>query len=263
LPNAGKSTLLSIISNARPEIANYPFTTIIPNLGVVDIDGEASILIADIPGLIEGAAEGKGLGDEFLRHVERTAVLVHMIDVYQEDVVEAYKTIQGELAAYKVDLSSRPQIVAVTKVEGMDDDIVKDQIAKLRKVVPKGTSITAISAQSRQGIKEILRELRTIVEVQRVKEAQIIEAAKPDVPVLTFNNTEDAWQVNRAEDGTFVVTGDKIERFAARTHFDSEEGVQRLRDIMRKVGIMHELVRQRISPGNTIRFGDSNNKMPY
>jgi GTP-binding protein len=263
LPNAGKSTLLSIISNARPEIANYPFTTIIPNLGVVDIDGEASILIADIPGLIEGAADGKGLGDEFLRHVERTAVLVHMIDVYQEDVVEAYKTIQGELAAYKVDLSSRPQIVAVTKVEGMDDDIVKDQIAKLRKVVPKGTSITAISAQSRQGIKEILRELRTIVEAQRVKEAQIIEAAKPDVPVLTFNNTEDAWQVNRAEDGTFVVTGDKIERFAARTHFDSEEGVQRLRDIMRKVGIMHELVRQRISPGNTIRFGDSNNKMPY
>lgn len=114
LPNAGKSTLLSVISNARPEIANYPFTTLTPNLGVVDVDKKSSLLFADIPGLIEGAAEGKGLGDEFLRHVERTAVLVHLVDAYNEDVAQAYQTIQDELKAYKVDLSTRPQVVALT-----------------------------------------------------------------------------------------------------------------------------------------------------
>src|SRR5690606_10939240 len=111
LPNAGKSTLLSVISGARPEIANYPFTTLAPNLGVVDIDEKYSLLFADIPGLIEGASEGKGLGDEFLRHVERTKVLVHLIDAYNEDVAAAYQTIQKELAEYRIDLTARPQIV--------------------------------------------------------------------------------------------------------------------------------------------------------
>ncbi|HET7630365.1 MAG TPA: GTPase ObgE, partial [Candidatus Saccharimonadales bacterium] len=131
LPNAGKSTLLATISNARPEIANYPFTTLIPNLGVVDIDKQTSVLFADIPGLIEGASQGKGLGDEFLRHVERTAVLVHLIDAYQEDIVKAYKTIQAELKAYKVDLSKRPQIVVLTKVEGLDDADLKAKLQQL------------------------------------------------------------------------------------------------------------------------------------
>ncbi|MEK7153127.1 MAG: GTPase ObgE [Patescibacteria group bacterium] len=254
LPNAGKSTLLSVISNARPEIANYPFTTLVPNLGVVDVDGDTSVLFADIPGLIEGAAEGKGLGDEFLRHVERTAVLVHLIDAYQEDVAEAYKTIQSELSAYKVDLSARPQIIALTKIEGLDEDMVKDQLAKLKKVAPKNAQLTAISAQSKQGIPGLLRSVRTIVEAERVKHAEI-ETAEPEVPVLTLRGDEDTWSAVKLEDGVFMVQGSKIERFAARTHFDSEEGVQRLRDIMRKMGIMHELVRQGISPGDTIRIG--------
>jgi GTPase len=118
LPNAGKSTLLSIISNAKPEIADYPFTTLHPNLGVVDIDKKNSLLMADIPGLIEGASQGKGLGDEFLRHTERTNVLLHLIDAYNEDVAAAYKTIMQELKDYKVDLTSRPQVVALTKIDG-------------------------------------------------------------------------------------------------------------------------------------------------
>src|SRR5207253_3257861 len=126
LPNAGKSTLLSVVSNAKPDIADYPFTTLTPNLGVVDIDKKSSLLFADIPGLIEGASQGKGLGDEFLRHVERTQVLVHLIDAYQEDVAAAYQTIMGELKAYKVDLSAKPQVVALTKVEGLDKDSIKD-----------------------------------------------------------------------------------------------------------------------------------------
>jgi GTPase len=261
LPNAGKSTLLSVISNARPEIANYPFTTLVPNLGVVDVDGETSVLFADIPGLIEGAAEGKGLGDEFLRHVERTAVLVHLIDAYQEDVVDAYKTIQSELAAYKVDLSTRPQIVALTKIEGLDEDIIKDQLNQVKKVAPKGTTLMAISAQAKQGIPEFLRKVRSIVEAERNKHVEEV-AEESELPILTIQKDEDAWLVTKDEDGVYVVTGPKIERFASRTQFENEEGVQRLRDIMRKLGIMHELVRQGINPGDTIRFGSAG-KMTY
>ncbi|HEX9153877.1 MAG TPA: GTPase ObgE [Candidatus Saccharimonadales bacterium] len=262
LPNAGKSTLLSVISNARPEIANYPFTTLVPNLGVVDVDGETSVLFADIPGLIEGAAEGKGLGDEFLRHVERTAVLVHLIDAYQEDVVETYETIQNELGAYRVDLESKPQIVALTKIEGLDEEIVKDQLSKLKAVAPKGAELMAISAQSKQGIPQLLRKVRSIVEAERAQRVEEV-TEESELPVLTFNAGEDAWSVAKdEEDGVFVVTGAKIERFASRTHFDSEEGVQRLRDIMRRMGILHELVRQGINPGDTIRFGNKS-KMTY
>jgi GTP-binding protein len=253
LPNAGKSTLLSVISGARPEIADYPFTTLTPNLGVVDIDKQTSLLFADIPGLIEGAAQGKGLGDEFLRHVERTAVLVHLIDAYQENVAEAYKTIQQELKAYKVDLSERPQIVVLTKIEGLDKEIIADQTAKLRKVMPKGAIIMAISAQSKQGVVELLRAVAAMVEAERSKQA-VIAPVEDALPVLTFEDEENAWQVTREEDA-FVVRGAKIERFAARTDFNSPAGVERLRDIMRRSGIMHELVRQGVNPGDSIRIG--------
>jgi len=255
LPNAGKSTLLSVISNARPEIASYPFTTLTPNLGVVDVDKEAGLLFADIPGLIEGAAEGKGLGDEFLRHVERTAVLVHLIDAYQEDVAKAYQTIQGELRAYKVDLSARPQVVALTKIEGLDEDIVKDQLAKLKKVVPKDALLTAISAQTKQGVPELLRNVRKLVDMERARERAVEAiASAPELPVLTIDDQDDAWEVTREEDA-FVVRGAKIERFAKRTDFNNPAGVERLRDIMQKQGIMHELVRQGINPGDSIRIG--------
>jgi GTP-binding protein len=261
LPNAGKSTLLSVISNARPEIADYPFTTVVPNLGVVDVDREASFLFADIPGLIEGAAEGKGLGDEFLRHVERTAVLVHLIDAYQEDVRQAYQTIQEELKAYKVDLSARPQIVALTKIEGLDEDIIKDQLSKLKKIVPKEAMLTAISAHTKQGVPELLRNVRKLVDLERSRERAVEAVANaPEVPVLTISDQEDAWEVTREEDA-FVVRGDKIERFARRTDFNSPAGVERLRDIMQRQGIMHELVRQGINPGDSIRI--SRNELTY
>ncbi len=255
LPNAGKSTLLSVISNARPEIANYPFTTLTPNLGVVDLDKQNGLLFADIPGLIEGAAEGKGLGDEFLRHVERTAVLVHLIDAYQEDVADAYKTIQDELRAYKVDLSARPQVVALTKIEGLDADIIKDQMSELKKVAPKDSLLTAISAHTKQGVPELLRNVRKLVDLERAREraAEAIVSA-PAVPVLTLDDQDGSWQVTKEEDA-YVVRGAKIERFAGRTDFNSPAGVERLRDIMQKQGIMHELVRQGINPGDSIRIG--------
>lgn len=254
LPNAGKSTLLSVISNARPEIADYPFTTLTPNLGVVDIEGSTGLLIADIPGLIEGAAEGKGLGDEFLRHVERTAVLVHLVDAYQEDVVQAYKTIQQELKAYKVDLSSKPQVAVLTKIEGLDKEIVDDQLAKLKKVVPRGTKLMAISAQSKQGLPQLLRAVNAMVEAKRDAERRLIPET-PAIPTLTLTDLEDAWHVAKEED-VFVVHGTKIERFAARTDFNSPAGIERLRDIMRKTGILHELVRQGVNPGDSIQIAN-------
>src|SRR6201996_2861036 len=145
LPNAGKSTLLSVISNARAEIADYPFTTLTPNLGVVDIDRETSLLFADIPGLIEGAAEGKGLGDEFLRHVERTAVLLHLVDVTSDDVVADYTTIQNELETYRSNLAKKEQIVVFSKIDLLLPEELAMKRAAMEKVLPKGTELFAIS----------------------------------------------------------------------------------------------------------------------
>lgn len=252
LPNAGKSTLLAHISNARPEIADYPFTTIKPNIGVVDIDKHTSLLFADIPGLIEGAAAGKGLGHEFLRHVERTKVLLHLIDAFQDDIQVAYKTIQEELQSYKVDLTDRPQIVAINKVEGLDNEMIDDRLKALKAVVPKDTALFAISAQSGQGIKELLFTVKDFVAAARAVEAEIAE--EQGLPVLTLRNDEKAWNV--VKDGNnFTVTGRKIEKFAARTDFSNEQGLHRLRDIMLKMGIMHELHRQGVVAGAIIKIG--------
>ncbi len=257
LPNAGKSTLLSVISNARPEIADYPFTTLRPNLGVVDIDAESSLLFADIPGLIDGAAEGKGLGHEFLRHIERTAVILHLIDAYHDDVVAAYKTVQNELAAYatdRMDVSTKPQIVVLNKIDGLDAEIVDDLKLQLATAVPASTQIFAISAVAGTGIKELLYVVRAVVDLSRA--TAVIDAAAPSIPVLRLSEKDNQpWNV-RPEAGGFLVTGSKIEQFAKRTDFDNEEGVQRLRDIMGKMGIMHALLRQGIEPGQQISIGD-------
>jgi len=252
LPNAGKSTLLSRISNARPEIADYPFTTITPNLGVVDITKETSVLVADIPGLIEGAAEGKGLGHDFLRHIERTAVIVHLIDAYNDDVAAAYKTIKEELKAYQSDLAKRPEIVALNKVDGLDTDIVEDLLNQLRAVVPKSAKLFAISAQSGLDLQALLYQIADSVKKARAKRAK--KEPTDEIPVLRMTDTSQQWTVKK-EGTTFVVTGHRIEKFAARTDFGNEQGLRRLRDIMKKMGIMHELVRQKVEPGQTIKIG--------
>jgi GTPase len=252
LPNAGKSTLLSKLSNAHPEIADYPFTTITPNLGVVDVDKETSLLIADIPGLIEGAAEGKGLGHDFLRHVERTAVILHLIDGYQEDVSAAYTTVKKELEAYQPELTKRPEVVAINKTEGLDKEIIDDLLNQLQAVAPVKTPIFAISAHAGQGLDNLVYELKKVVQKSRIK--AIKRAEKSGIPVLTLTDTSGQWKVEKTAEG-FVVTGQRIEQFARRTDFSSDEAVQRLRDIMKKVGIMHELLRQDVLPGQKISIG--------
>jgi GTP-binding protein len=250
LPNAGKSTLLSVISNARPEIADYPFTTLTPNLGVVDIDTESSLLFADIPGLIEGAAEGKGLGDEFLRHVERTAVLLHLVDVTSEDVAQDYQVIQTELKTYRSNLAAKQQIVVLSKMDLVTPDVLAERRKTLEKVIPKGTQLFIISSQAHENLKPMLYAVRSTVDAERKRQA--IEApVEQTVPVLRLKD-QSSWRVSREGD-LYVVSGSKIERFAVRTDFANEEAVHRLRVIMRKQGIMHELVKQGIQAGDTVR----------
>jgi GTP-binding protein len=243
-PNAGKSTFLSVVSNARPEIADYAFTTLTPNLGVADID-DGSLLIADIPGLIEGASEGKGLGDAFLRHVERTAVLLHMIDAYTDDIATAYKTIRNELSQYSPELATRPEVVALTKSEGLDDEMIQMQIEAVRAVAGKGAEVFAISSTAHKGITEVLRSLRSKVQAARNVEKEIDEVDNDTVVIsLSEKQISDSWIVTKDEEtGHFVVSGDKVEKFARRTNFDNYEGVNRLRDIMKKLGVSHELSR--------------------
>lgn len=265
-PNAGKSTFLSVVSNARPEIANYEFTTLTPNLGVADVD-DGSILIADIPGLIEGASEGRGLGDQFLRHVERTAVLLHMIDAYSDDPAEKYLAIRRELEKYSKDLTKRPEIVALTKCEGLDDEIIAMQATALQNVTG-GAQVVAISSQTHHNIKELLRLLRQEVEDYRQREAKVVETSGDDVPVISLGEGEstDDWSVERLddvenEDGevvrVFKVTGKKIEKFARRTNFDQFEAVNRLRDIMKRLGISHELMRRGAEGDSYVVIGES------
>lgn len=257
-PNAGKSTFLSVVSKARPEIADYAFTTLTPNLGVADID-DSSLLIADIPGLIEGASEGKGLGTAFLRHVERTAVLLHLIDAYTDDVVSAYKTIRSELHKYNIDLTDRPEIIALTKIDGLDDDIVQMQIDALKAVVGK-TPVFAISSNAHKGLTEVLRALRQKVTESR-KLSETIEEDDEEIETISLSNAKiaESWSVDRVDEDDkiiFIVSGDKIERFARRTKFESYEGVNRLRDIMKKLGIAHELRRRGAEGDSIIRIGD-------
>ena len=264
LPNAGKSTLLSVVSNARPEIANYPFTTLTPQLGVATIDGH-DLLIADIPGLIEGAAEGKGLGHDFLRHVERTAVLLHLVDVYNNDAGEAYQTIRHELEKYG-DLASRPEVVALTKCEGVDNEIIKMQTASILAVNPEA-KVFVISAAAHQGITELLRELQK-EHLARLEQAQEkpeevsrdehMSQYEPDVisEIPTISLSPDAvkttWKVEKTEDDKFIVTGEKIEKFARRTDMNNYASVNRLRDIMKKMGIKAELTSLGAAPESII-----------
>ncbi len=287
LPNAGKSTFLSVVSNAKPEIADYPFTTLTPNLGVATIDGQ-DLLISDIPGLIEGASEGKGLGHEFLRHVDRTAVLLHLVDVYNDDAGTAYETIREELEKYS-DLASRPEIVALTKCEGVDDDIIKMQMSSILEKNPDAR-IFPISSSAHLGIKQLLRELAQIIianqeatlssrsgarpaspsprvagatprlarlRIPLRQDASIASDSHDDVPVISLDPSQmkDTWTVEKvADEDKFIVKGEKIEKFARRTDLDNYASVNRLRDIMKKMGIRAELTNQGAEPDSIIEI---------
>ena len=250
LPNAGKSTFLSVVSNAKPEIADYPFTTISPQLGVATID-DHDILIADIPGLIEGAAEGKGLGHDFLRHIERTAVLLHLVDIYNDDAGAAYQAIRNELSKY-ADLAERPEIVALTKCEGVDEEIIKMQMASILAKNPEA-KIFAISSQAHTGLTELLREIYNQIRENQAVMGENVEIIKEEIPTIKLDDKllKDTWQIEKVDD-KFIVTGEKIEKFARRTDMDNYASVNRLRDIMKKMGIKAELTTRGAEPDSII-----------
>ncbi len=260
-PNAGKSTFLSVVSNARPEIADYAFTTLTPNLGVAKVD-EGNVLIADIPGLIEGASEGKGLGDAFLRHIERTSVLLHLIDAYSNDIAADYMTIRNELASYSESLTNHPEIIAITKTEGLDQEIIDMQINAV-KAVAGDVPVFAISAVAHKGLIEVLRALRVKVEEGKKKAAEEVEEIDEGIETISLNSEQisEAWSVEKTTDAetgdvVYVVTGEKIERFSERTDFGNYEAENRLRDIMKRMGISQELKRQGADGKSVVRIGD-------
>lgn len=259
LPNAGKSTFLSVVSNAKPEIANYPFTTLNPNLGVATIDNQ-DILIADIPGLIEGASEGKGLGHDFLRHVERTSVLLHLIDCYNDDAGVSYQIIRTELEKY-ANLKSKPEIVALTKTEGQDQELLNLQISS---ILAKNSQakVYSISSVSNQGITEVLRALKTIVLDQKnqakslsEQKSNLKEDTSDSLPVISLKQSDyqNTWKITVLED-KFLVTGEKIEKFARRTDLENYASLNRLRDIMKKMGIRADLTTKGAKPESIIEI---------
>lgn len=259
LPNAGKSTLLARLSNARPEIADYPFTTLTPNLGVVDVDNQTSILLADIPGLIEGAASGKGLGHEFLRHIERTKLIVHVIDIYQEDIVKTYQTIRQELAAYSLKLTKLPEIVAINKIDGYDLKLLDDKLAKLKKSLNNSSKLVTISAQAGINLDELKFKLK-----DRLNK-QLKPKYRPStvLPRIILSDSSQTFSVIKEKVG-YRVIGPKIERFGLRTDFNNDQSVDRLKNILKRMGIIHELIRQGIQPGDQIIIGqDNNNRFIY
>ena len=250
LPNAGKSTLLASISHAHPKIADYPFTTLNPSVGVVDVDNEHSLLFADIPGLIEGAAEGKGLGHDFLRHIERTAVIVYVIDGYSKDIKEDYLILKKELASYNKQLAKRPQVIALNKTEGLDNEIVGDLLSTLKQVVkPKTTPIVPISAKSGKNLKELL--FKALAAKQKV-DANKSRNQSNEVFEYILGDDDRTWWVSKKQDNEYLVTGQQIERFALRTDFNNDQAVARFLDILKKRGIIHELIRQGLEPGDSI-----------
>jgi len=249
LPNAGKSTLLSVTTGARPEIGNYAFTTLTPNLGVASWR-DSSFTIADIPGLIEGAHQGKGLGDEFLRHIERTSVLIHLIDASSEDVAKDYELIKNELAEYEVDLTDKPQLVVLSKIDTVTEP---DQLKQAHQVLKKAgvQEVFEISSTTHTGLDKLLDAILKLVVVDRERRAQLVEE-QPKV-VIDEASQPDLWSIEKTDEA-FVVRGEKLERFARRTNWDSDTGVGRIKDILRRQGVIKELERQGLQEASVIEI---------
>ena len=250
-PNVGKSTLLSRVSNAKPKIANYHFTTLDPHLGVVDVKGAGGFVMADIPGLIEGASEGVGLGHDFLRHIERTKVLVHVVDAAStegRDPVEDIKTIMNELKGYDDSLLERPQVIAANKIDAIYDE-ENDNIKRIREVFPD-IKVFPISGVSGKGIPELLYELVNILStIDRTptvfeKEFEIDYSSDKNLP----------FTVEIDEDGVFVVEGPRIEKMLGYTNLDSEKGFDFFQKFLKTSGVLEKLEEAGIEDGNTVRM---------
>ena len=248
MPNAGKSTLISVISAAKPKIADYPFTTLVPNLGIVKKPDGDGLVIADIPGLIEGASEGVGLGFEFLRHVERTRLLVHLLDMLEEDPLNNYNIINTELQKYGGRLNDIPQIVALNKIDAAEPEKVR----KLKEYFERESKeVFTISAATAEGTKELVNYL-----IQKIEEIPLPEF---DIEVSedeTAYNHDDSGYVIHAYDRFYIVQGGRLERLVAVTDLRNTEAIFRLQNIIKGMGVFKELEKAGIQDGDTIRIGE-------
>jgi GTP-binding protein len=253
LPNAGKSTLLGALSAARPKVADYPFTTLVPSLGVATVD-DRTIVFADIPGLIEGASQGAGLGDRFLRHVERTRLLVHLVDGSTADPLADLATVDRELAAFNPRLAERPQLVVMTK---LDLPEARARWPRLRAALARAgrPDALAISAATGEHVPELLRAVARRLAALPAPEP---EAVVGDLPVLRPAAVdEDAYTVEREPDGAFRVRGVRIERTAAMTDWDNDEAVARFQRVLYALGIDRALRGAGAGRGDTVHVGEA------
>jgi GTPase len=245
VPNAGKSTLLSVVSAARPKIADYPFTTLEPQLGVVRVaDGESFVMV-DVPGLIEGAHEGTGLGDQFLRHIERTRALVHLLDGAKPlpEILQDKATIEAELAAWNPMLLKKPTLLVLNK---LDLPNARESLSELRGRFPE---IRGISAATHDGVRDLI-----LAVAHRIENAPMPEVVTPG-PTRIELAAPDAFRIERRDDGAFVVSGERVERLAAMTNFDSDEGLARFERALGNMGVEKKLQELGAVQGDTVRIG--------
>lgn len=253
-PNVGKSTLLASVTNARPKIANYHFTTLNPNLGVVDLEGTGGFVMADIPGLIEGASDGIGLGHEFLRHIERTKVLIHVVDAAGtegRDPVQDIYTINKELKAYNEQIASRPQVIAANKIDALYEGMNETIEALKAEFEPHGIKVFPISAVSKKGVKELLYYVNELVK-EAGDETVIFEQEYFPEQKLLYDEPYEAYY--DSENDEYVVEGPRIEKMLGYTNLESEKGFSFFQNFLKENGILEELEKLGISEGDTVRM---------
>lgn len=247
-PNAGKSTLLARVSAARPRIADYPFTTLSPNLGVVSVDAD-SFVMADIPGLIEGAHAGAGLGLQFLRHVERTRLLIHLLDGASGDPVADYRGINEELALYSERLAAKPQIVVLNKIDLTE---ARERLDAVRRALADvAGDVLAISGVTGEGVEDLLR-----IVARRLGELPEVEPAEEMVVLRPHEERDEGFVVRREREGAFRVVGQEIERLATMTDWDNDEAIERFERVMVARGVSEELDRAGVQVGDTVYIGE-------
>lgn len=250
MPNAGKSTLISVVSAARPKIADYPFTTLQPYLGVVELDDYRTFVLADIPGLIPGAHEGKGLGDQFLRHVERCRLLVHLLDGGAQDPLGDFKAINRELELASPTLARKSQLVALNKMDLPEARAVWPAVQAA--VEARGYPVMAISAVTHQGVADLIGQIAT-----RLTDLPEPGPEPDEVKVFRPAETESDFVVSRDADGTWVITGRRVERLMTITRWEEHEAVQHLQRQLRALGIQEALEKAGVDFGDTVRIGDA------
>lgn len=247
MPNAGKSTFISVVSSAKPKIADYPFTTLTPNLGVVKKPNGDGFVIADIPGLIEGASDGVGLGYEFLRHVERCRFLIHIVDITQDNPFENYNVINNELKKHSQDLANRYQIIVLNKIDAVDNETVQNVLSEFKSKLPN-KDIFTMSAVSRENINDVMHFV----------EQKVDEIERPVIEVVVeedegaYNNDNSSFEIYKLDKTTYLIQGGKLKRLASVTDARNPEQIIRLQHIMSAMGVFDELKKKGIKNGDTL-----------